>query len=419
MRPQALLGLAADLIEAVLRLDAPADQTCGRFFSAHHALGPRDRRALADTAFHVLRRLAVLRHMAREGSGSPSACLAMLAWQGPPATLEAALTPQQQAWRSQALAMPLDAMSPAQRLNLPAWLHTALQDRLGDELPALAAALDQPAPLDLRVNTARARRDAVRASLATEGIESEPTPYAPQGLRVRGKPSLLRCAAWTRGEIDVQDEGSQLVALLLQPRRQETVVDFCAGAGGKTLALAGVMRDTGRVYALDVSDHRLAALKPRLQRLHLTQVHPMRIANESDARLARLHEKVDRVLVDAPCTGLGTLRRQPELKWRVQPGDVAQAAQAQAAILAAAARLLRPGGRLVYATCSLLAQENEDIAQAFAAAHADFHLLPALEVLQQARVEGAAELVEGPWMRLWPHRHQTDGFFAAVWERAR
>jgi len=230
--------------------------------------------------------------------------------------------------------------------------------------------------------------------------------------------SILRdMPAFVRGAIEVQDEGSQLLALLVDAKRGEMVVDFCAGAGGKTLALGAMMRNTGRLYAFDVSGHRLEALKPRLARSGLSNVYPAQIAHERDERIKRLAGKIDRVLVDAPCSGLGTLRRNPDLKWRQSPAAIEELRVKQGAILASAARLLKPGGRLVYATCSLLATENEAVAAAFTAEQPAFAPLPAAQVLQQAGVEGADTLCSGDALRLWPHRHATDGFFAAVWER--
>jgi 16S rRNA (cytosine967-C5)-methyltransferase len=196
------------------------------------------------------------------------------------------------------------------------------------------------------------------------------------------------------------------------------VVDFCAGAGGKTLALGAQMRNTGRLYAFDISGHRLAALKPRLQRSGLANVHPAQIAHERDDRVKRLAGKIDRVLVDAPCSGSGTLRRNPDLKWRQSEQSVAALAPTQAAILAAAARLVKPGGRLVYATCSVLESEGETVARGFdAASGSEFARLSAADALDRAHVAAADTLVSGDDLRLWTHRHATDGFFAAVWER--
>jgi 16S rRNA (cytosine967-C5)-methyltransferase len=218
--------------------------------------------------------------------------------------------------------------------------------------------------------------------------------------------------------VEIQEEGSQLLALLVEARRGEMVVDFCAGAGGKTLALGAAMRNTGRLYAFDTSGHRLAALQPRLARSGLANVHPVQIAHERDERVKRLAGKVDRVLVDAPCSGLGTLRRNPDLKWRQLPKAIDELAAKQATILASAARLVKPGGRLVYATCSLLDAENEAIAAGFeAGAGSDFVPLGAADVLGRSGVAQTADLAEAGRLHLWPHRHGTDGFFAAIWQR--
>ena len=194
-------------------------------------------------------------------------------------------------------------------------------------------------------------------------------------MRLREKPALNKHVLFTDGVVEVQDEGSQLLGLLVEPRRGEMVVDFCAGAGGKTLQMGAAMHSQGRLYAFDVSDKRLANLGPRLKRSGLSNVHPQRIANENDPKVKRLRGKIDRVLVDAPCTGLGTLRRNPDLKWRQTAEGVAELNAKQRAILEAAGALVKPGGRLVYGTCSLLAEENEDIVTAFLAAHPDFALV--------------------------------------------
>jgi 16S rRNA (cytosine967-C5)-methyltransferase len=195
------------------------------------------------------------------------------------------------------------------------------------------------------------------------------------------------------------------------------VVDFCAGAGGKTLALGAAMRNTGRLYAFDTSGHRLDAQKPRLARSGLSNVHPVQIAHERDERIKRLAGKIDRVLVDAPCSGLGTLRRNPDLKWRQSPQAIGELTIKQAAILVSAARLLKPGGRLVYATCSLLAQENEAVCDAFSLAHPAFEKMDASVLLGELGVASAGSLCKDRNLRLWPHLHATDGFFAAVWRK--
>jgi len=293
-------------------------------------------------------------------------------------------------------------------------LWARLGEAYGDERALLARSWLAAASLDLRVNPLKTTREDARAALAASGIDAVPTPYSPLGLRVAGRPPLGRHSLVTSGALEVQDEGSQLVCYLLAPRRGEMVVDFCAGAGGKTLLLGALMRSLGRLYAFDVSDRRLANLKPRLARSGLSNVHPQLISGERDAKIKRLAGKIDRVLVDAPCTGFGTLRRNPDLKWRHAESAVAELVQKQNAILAAAATLVKPGGRLVYATCSVLPEENDAVVAQFLAARPEF-----------ARGDAAAELARagialdtGPDLRLLPHRHGCDGFFAAILERA-
>lgn len=419
MHPNALLDLATDLLRQVLRLDHPADGVLSTFFRKHKALGARERHTLAETAYTVLRQRLLLQHLAQSGSGALERRLAILAWQGSATFLRSALGPREQQWLDEVATIDRAALPENLRHNLPDWLAAALHEQLPEgEFWPLVAALSEPAPLDLRVNTLQARREDVQQALAEAGITALPTPYSPLGLRVQGKPALNRQEVFTQGAVEVQDEGSQLLSLLTDPKRGEMVVDFCAGAGGKTLALGAAMRNTGRLYAFDVAGARLAALKPRLARSGLSNVYPAQIAHERDDRVRRLSGKIDRVLVDAPCSGLGTLRRNPDLKWRQSLQAVAELQVKQLAILTAAARLLKPGGRLVYATCSLLVAENEAVVQAFEAAHGrDFVAVPAADALAAAHIEAAAELTQGPWLRLWPHRQRTDGFFAAVWHR--
>jgi 16S rRNA (cytosine967-C5)-methyltransferase len=280
---------------------------------------------------------------------------------------------------------------------------------------AIARGMLGGASMDLRVNTFKAGRDAILANLRSSGIACEPTPYSPSGIRLADKPAINRHPAFIDGSIEVQDEGSQLLAAIVAPKRGEMVVDFCAGGGGKTLALGALMRNTGRLYAFDVSAKRLAGLDPRLARSGLSNVHPVAITSESDVRAKRLAGKIDRVLVDAPCSGFGTLRRNPDLKWRFSEKDVAELVEKQSRILAAAARLPRVGGRLVYATCSILREEGEEVVAKFLAAHPGYAQVSCAEILG---AQGIA-LDTGMSLRLFPHVHHTDGFFAAAFERKR
>jgi len=422
MHPKALLEACADLVRAVLKLEHPADAVVSHYFRDHRNLGPRERATLAETAYGVLRRKLLYEFLARSGAGPRERRLAILGFAGPRDFLLSALNEDEKAWLKACDAVPPAELQDRHRHNLPDWLAAALQEQVGEkEFWPLAESLLQPAPLDLRVNALTDKREDVRHELQLAGIHAKPTPYSPWGLRVDGKPALTKLDAFARGAIEVQDEGSQLLALITDARRGQMVVDFCAGAGGKTLALGAAMRNTGRLYAFDVSAHRLDALKPRLARSKLSNVHPAAIAHERDERIKRLAGKIDRVIVDAPCSGLGTLRRNPDLKWRQDPQAVGELTAKQKAILESAARLLKPGGRLVYATCSVLRAENEGIAEAFSQAHPQFRPLPVRELLEQAKVAQAASLCSGDggeYLRLWPYRHATDGFFAAAWEKA-
>ena len=417
MHPIALLDACAELVRLTLQFNHPADAVVSRFFRDNRNLGPRERATLSETVFKVLRQKLLFEHMARSGSGAKERRLAILGFAGPRDFVKSALNDTEKKWLDMCDSIqPSDLMS--QHIhNLPDWLARTLKEQVGDEFDALATSFLESGTLDLRVNDLNEKRTEVQKELTAAGIACEPTPFSPWGLRLEGKPSLAKVKVFERGAVEVQDEGSQLLALLLDAHRGEMVVDFCAGAGGKTLAIGAAMRNTGRLYAMDTSAHRLDALKPRLARSQLSNVHPAAIAHERDDRVKRLAGKIDRVLVDAPCSGLGTLRRNPDLKWRQKPEGIAAVAATQKAILDSAARLLKSGGRLVYATCSVLPQENEDIANAFSAAHPDFVQLPVLDELTRLKVRHPENLCNGPFMRLWPHRHGTDGFFAAIWVR--
>ncbi len=422
MHPKALLEACAELVRLTLKFDHPADAIVSRFFRDNRGLGPRERATMAETVYTVLRKKLLFDHLAPSGSGPKERRLAILGFYGPGDFLRSALTEQETNWLDACEKVAPSELMERHRHNLPEWLVQPLKDQLGDEFWPLVEQLNHGAGLDLRVNDFKAKRADVQKELAKAGIKAVPTPYSPWGLRIAGKPALNKSEAFLRGDFEVQDEGSQLLALLLDAKRGEMVVDFCAGAGGKTLAIGASMRSTGRLYAFDTSAHRLDSFKPRMARSGLSNVHPAAIAHERDDRVKRLSGKIDRVLVDAPCTGLGTLRRNPDLKWRQSPQAVDEMAVKQAAILQSASRMLKSGGRLVYATCSVLPQENEAIAAAFSEANPEFTPLDAGEVLTGLKVATATSLCTGGesghlYLRLWPQRHATDGFFAAVWQK--
>lgn len=413
-RPQ--LEAATKALDLVLAFDRPADSVLHDFFRAHRALGPDDRAFVADAVYGVLRRMRTVDHLV-PGRGPRRMVIAWLARCGGASVRDLAhlLTADEATWLAGVKAVSLGELPLAARLELPDWVVEKLRATLSEsDLVALVRGLNEPASLDLRVNTLLAKREEVLRELAASAIPAVPTPYSPIGVRVRGRPPINRHPLFARGAVEVQDESSQLLGFLVAPRRHDLVVDFCAGAGGKTLLLGALMHSHGRIYAFDVSATRLARLKPRLKRSGLSNIHPQVIGNENDTRVKRLAGKIDRVLVDAPCSGLGTLRRNPDLKWRQSPQSVTELTVKQAAIVHAAARLVKPGGRLIYATCSVLREENEDIVDRFLEEHTEFRSVACSDLLAQQRIA----LDAGEFLQLRPHIHATDGFFAAVLERA-
>ncbi len=411
----AVLQHAELALREVLRLSAPADSCLSRYFREHPKLGSRERGVIAEAIYNVLRQRLFYTDFAEAGSGATIRRLVLLGL-ADSIGVDAlpGLTEAELAWLERIGQIDRTLLSVPLRTNLPPWLLNLWILQYGQaQTLALADALNQPAPLDLRVNTIKATPEQVVAELELAPILSTPTPFAPLGLRILKKPALQNLPLFKNGAIEVQDEGSQILAHIVGAKRGELVIDFCAGAGGKTLALGAIMRNTGRLYAFDISEKRLAKLKPRLARSGLSNVHPVLIAHEKDAKIKRMAGKADRVLVDAPCSGMGTLRRNPDVKWRQHEADIGQLNEKQNAILDSAARLLKVGGRLVYATCSLLEQENEAVVNQFLIARPNFKLVPMKAVLEEQKIPLEME----DYLKLMPHIHQTDGFFAAVLER--
>jgi len=427
--PAARLLAAIDLLAEIDGADRrPADAVANGFFRDRRYIGSGDRRAVSDRVWGVLRaRRRLGWWLTRAGAvATPrllvAASLLLEGW-----TLEGV---GQSFSGGQFAAPPLAApeklllrglenrtidhpeMPAPVRLEIPDWILPALESRFGPAIAAEMAAMGEPAPLDLRVNLLKTTREAAQAALAAEGIEAAPTPYSPWGLRVAHRRAVTSGAAFQTGILEIQDEGSQLVAHLVGAEPGMRVVDWCAGAGGKTLAIAMTMQNKGQIVACDVSEKRLEGAIKRLRRagVHNVERH---LIEEGDKWVKRRAEKFDRVLVDAPCTGTGTWRRNPDGRLRLTATDLAELEPKQARILDAAARLVRPGGRLVYATCSLLRAENEAQIEAFCGRHAAFRLVPVSEVWSLE----APLPCENPFLVLTPLRHGTDGFFAAVLER--
>ena len=412
----ARLGHLVHALNLALPMRGPADANLHRYFRDNRDLGQRDRAFIAETVYLVLRRKRLLELLvAPQATPRRLALAALVKLQGQSLRdMEPLLNPGEAEWLRHVKAAAVDALPLGIQADLPDWLVDRLRTFLSDdEILTLARGMLQPAPLDLRVNTVLATREEVLATLAADGLDATPTPYSPIGVRLQEKPALNRHPLYLTGKVEVQDEGSQLLGYMVAPKRRDMVVDFCAGAGGKTLLLGALMQSQGRIYAFDVSEKRLSQLKPRFKRSGLSNLHAQVIATENDLKVKRLAGKIDRVLVDAPCSGLGTLRRNPDMKWRQTPDSINELMRKQRAILAAASRLPKTGGRLVYATCSILPEENEAVIEEFLAAHPDFRLVEASGILAE---QGIA-LDTGKYLRLYPHVHGTDGFFAAAMER--
>ena len=419
-----LIRQAAMMLTNILDFNSPADTKLSEFFRNNRELGTKDRAFVAESVYGVLRRLRYLSTVTANEEGDPDdARKLILAWllrvQGKSIReLEPVLSEQQTEWAHVIKAKSTENLPLAVQADVRDWLWNKLAAQYGEkEALTICRSMFEQASLDLRVNTIKATREDTLKKMLAENINNEDkielTPHSPTGIRMPGRMNISKHVLFTAGNIEVQDEGSQLLAYLVAPKRGQMVADFCAGAGGKTLAIGALMKNTGRLYAFDISERRLQSLGKRLKRSGLSNLHAQQISGENDPKLKRLNGKFDRVLVDAPCSGFGTLRRNPDLKWRFEEQDIAELNVKQTNILARAAKLTKAGGRLIYATCSLLRDENETIAEAFLSANSDFVLVPANEVLAQQQIK----IDTGKYLNLFPHLHGTDGFFAAVFER--
>ena len=419
-----LIRQAAMLLNNLLDFNSPADAKLSEFFRNNRELGTKERAFVAESVYGVLRRLRYLSTVtANEENDPDDARKLILAWllriEGKSIReLEPMLSEQQKEWAITIKAKTTDDLPQAVQADVRDWLWDKLVVQYGEkEALTICRSMCEQASLDLRVNTIKSNREEVLKRMIAENTSNEQTiavtPISPIGIRMPARLGINKHVLFTEGKIEVQDEGSQLLSYLVAPKRGQMIADFCAGAGGKALAIGALMKNTGRLYAFDVSEKRLTNLGQRLKRSGLSNLHAQVIASETDPKLKRLNGKFDRVLVDAPCTGLGTLRRNPDLKWRQTEQALAELNVKQTNILARAAKLVKTGGRLIYGTCSLLRDENEAIAEAFLSAHSDFKLVPANEILAQQQIP----LDTGEYLKLLPHLHGTDGFFAAVFEK--
>ncbi|MHB1607886.1 MAG: RsmB/NOP family class I SAM-dependent RNA methyltransferase [Acidiferrobacter thiooxydans] len=416
----ALHEAAARLLDDILGGPGAADARMDRFFRAQPRLGPKDRGVIAETVYGSLRHHRLLCAFAQTAEPRRVVAAWLAAFEGYNARQLQALGVARPEALVAAARSDRDIYPFAVSASLPDWLAARLATLLpASEHGAAATALLAPAPLDIRTNTLKTERAALQQSLARAGHDLSPTPLSPWGLRRAARAGLFRTPEFAAGHFEVQDEGSQLIAPLLEPRRGERIVDYCAGAGGKTLHLSALLANSGMLYAFDTSQKRLGRLRERATRAGCDNIRIQTLETGPDNRLKRLYGKIDRVLVDAPCSGTGTVRRSPDIKWRLAEERVTELAGQARAILTQAARLVRPGGRLLYVTCSVLREENEDVIADFLAEHGgDYTPIDTHGVLTRRGIPLSAQAIDaGPSLRLWPHRHGTDGFFAQILQR--
>jgi len=423
MTPAGQLAAAIDLLGLIEADPRPADAVANHFFRTRRFIGGGDRRAVSTLVWGVLRtrrhlgwwldycrapqtpRLLLAAQALFSGQTPNKIAAAFISGRYGPPPLEPAEFALLEKLSTRTLEHP--DMPEAVKFEVPDWILPKLRAQFGPALAAEMKAMNEPAPLDLRVNLLKGSREDAMLALAREGLTAEPTAYSPWGLRLRNRQSITTGKAFQEGLVEIQDEGSQLIALALDAQPGMRVADFCAGAGGKTLAIAMGMGNKGHIIACDVSEPRLEGAIKRLRRagVHNAERH---LLEPGDKWVKRQERKFDRVLVDAPCTGTGTWRRNPDARTRLTEQDLAELTVKQADILDRAQKLVKPGGKLVYATCSVLQDENEAQMEAFMARHPEFKPLPleAPEALRGSQV-----------LRLSPARHGTDGFFAGLMVR--
>lgn len=437
VREDLVRALSLEAYAAIRDEGRVADRALDFLLRREKRLYASERRAVAEAVYGMLRAEGRLHHVFAQALGpafgelSPAAVHA-LAYEAlrvrergiPPeralveAGLSAALLPGLEAWMRPAETSPDD---PIERLSigegLPGWMASLFVRELGvDGAAALGRAMNERAPLTIRVNTLHTDRETLATRLGTEGVPSRPCRYSPDGLVVEGRINLFSLPSFREGLFEIQDEGSQLLARLLDPRPGWLAIDACAGAGGKTLALAAMMRNKGRLVALDSDERRLAQLGPRARRagVHNWEAHPIPADGLPAEMETRWSGKADAVLIDAPCTGLGVLRRNPDARFRLDEGSLARFAAIQRTLLDRYASLAKPGGRIVYATCSVASEENEQVVEAVLAERPDLELVPPAVTLgpELAEAVGAEK-----YLKLLPHVHGSDGFFAALLRR--
>ncbi len=423
MTPSSRIQAVIELLDEIIATPRPADTLVSAYFRARRFIGSKDRAAINGLLFRAMReyhRLSWWINRAGAEVNGRSLAIAALIFAK---ELEAGevrdsfsggkYAPAQLTREERKLVEMIDGkelvspdMPQRERTECPEWAYPLLRQSLNGDFDKEMDAMMHPAPLDLRVNAIKAERDEVLEELKNDGFDAHPGELSPLSIRLFGRPQIAQHPLFKEGMFEIQDEGSQLVALVADAKPGEQVVDFCAGAGGKTLALGAAMNNKGRIVAMDVLGGRLLRAKERFRRAGLHNIETRELSSERDKFVKRHLGHFDLVLVDAPCSGTGTWRRDPDKRWRQLGPGISALVPLQKDILESACRMVKPGGRLVYATCSLLPEENEMQVENFLNAHKDFAVKPAKEIVD---VPGA-----GDFLKVTPAQHGTDGFFAAV-----
>ncbi|MTI10688.1 RsmB/NOP family class I SAM-dependent RNA methyltransferase [Curvivirga aplysinae] len=438
MTPGAQIAAAIDLLDQMDRPDAPpADKVLSDWNRANRYAGSKDRNAIASLFYAVLRYRGQLDWWIKRcqgGDGQNRHRMVIWLALGEGFSMEEIkpffdgerynpkpLTPAEERILIELSQEKLDksCQPDMTQANAPLWLEENFKTVFGENIKEELSAFCEEAPVDLRVNTLKASKEEAKQALKEEGIETADCDYSPFGLRLERRRPLSGTKAFKDGLVEVQDEGSQLAAILADTKPGHKVVDFCAGAGGKSLAMGAAMNNTGRIIACDVSEGRLKRAAIRFKRAGLYMIERRTLTSERDKwvkrRSGRMDGGFDRVFVDAPCTGTGTWRRNPDQKWKLTQKDVEELAALQSSILDSACRLVVPGGRLIYVTCSILQEENEAQVERFLKENDNFFIHPIKDVWKDTL--GSDCPTDKDYLRLTPHAHGTDGFFVAVMGR--
>lgn len=426
MKPASRINATIEILGSEHRNRVPMDKVVGDYMRTRRYIGSKDRSDVAERVYNIVRAHARLGWWLEQNKAIDTPRTRVIAWLalGEQADEKriadlfdgSKYAPEPLSENEQKLAQSLQGktlehndMAEAVRAECPPEYEPGLRTLFGDDFLAEMQAMQENAPLDIRVNIFTADKEKVSGSLAKDGVEVEETKYCPWALRCKDKAYLSKTKAFNKGWIAIQDEGSQLIAWLCNAEPGMQVLDFCAGGGGKTLALAAAMQRKGRIVATDNDPRRLEQGRRRYKKAGIADIVEVRPLSEDRHRkwLKRQKGTFDIVLVDAPCTGSGTWRRNPDTRWSYIGPSMEELVEIQAEILEKAMRAVKPGGKLVYATCSLFTEENEAQIEKFLQNNTDFELIPLDENLN----------IGAPYMRLTPHRHGTDAFFTAILQR--